>query len=98
MGTLVIGSVLFVYWYVYQSSFLSKDIIVKPELSARVNLSITPDLISQKMLFVGDIMMARGVSQLTNKYGLEYPFLNITPLFYLFNWIFCRLPGGEERS
>ena len=73
-GTLVIASVLFFFW--------SKVILViKPELSTIVNPPITPTSISKRMLFVGDIMMARGVAQLTEKYGLEYPFFNIRPLF-----------------
>lgn len=87
IGTLVIVSVLFL--------FLSKKNIVRPELSTIDNSSNAPALISKKMLFVGDIMMARGVAQLTNKYGLEYPFLNITPLFYIFDWdiIYGNLEG-----
>ncbi|MFA5392293.1 MAG: CapA family protein [Candidatus Paceibacterota bacterium] len=95
IGTLIISSVLFVYLYADQFSFLSKEIIVKSKSSAIVNPSIIPILISKKMLFVGDIMMARGVAQLTNKYGLEYPFLNIKPLFYIFNWdiIYGNLEG-----
>ena len=95
-GTLVIDSVLFFFW--------SKVILViKPELSTIVNPPITPTSISKRMLFVGDIMMARGVAQLTEKYGLEYPFLNITPLFYIFNWdiIYGNLEGpvrAEAKS
>ena len=95
-GTLVIASVLFFFW--------SKVILViKPELSTIVNPPITPTSISKRMLFVGDIMMARGVAQLTEKYGLEYPFLNITPLFYIFNWdiIYGNLEGpvrAEAKS
>lgn len=87
IGTLVIVSVLFL--------FLSKTNIVRPGLSAIVNSSNASALTSKKMLFVGDIMMARGVAQLTNKYGLEYPFLNIIPLFYIFNWdiIYGNLEG-----
>lgn len=88
IGTLVIASVLFFFW--------SKEIlIIKPELSAIVNPSITPVSIPKRMLFVGDIMMARGVAQLTETYGLEYPFVNIMPLFYIFNWdiIYGNLEG-----
>ena len=87
MGTLVIVSVLFLFW--------SKENILGLKLSTIVNSSNAPALISKKMLFVGDIMLARGVAQLTDKYGLEYPFLNITPLFYIFNWdiIYGNLEG-----
>jgi len=86
-GTLVIVSVLFLFW--------SKKNIIRPELSAIVDSPNTPALISKKMLFVGDIMMVRGVTQLTDKYGLEYPFLNIAPLFHIFNWdiIYGNLEG-----
>jgi len=81
--------------FVVMGTLVIASVLFKPKLPTRINPSITPVSIPKRMLFVGDIMMARGVAQLTEKYGLEYPFFNIRPLFYLFNWniIYGNLEG-----
>jgi len=67
--------------FVVMGTLVIASVLFKPKLPTRINPSITPVSIPKRMLFVGDIMMARGVAQLTEKYGLEYPFFNIRPLF-----------------
>ena len=45
------------------------------------------------ILFVGDIMMARGVSQLLDKYGLDYPFKKIKNIFRGIDIVYGNLEG-----
>jgi len=44
-------------------------------------------------LLVGDIMMARGVALLTDKYGLEYPYEKIKDMFRGIDIVYANLEG-----
>lgn len=49
--------------------------------------------VSQSVLLVGDIMMARGVDEFTKKYGLEYPFIKIKRMFKGVDVVYGNLEG-----
>ena len=51
------------------------------------------EISQNSILFVGDIMMARGVAQLLNKYGLDYPYKKIKNIFRGIDIVYGNLEG-----
>ncbi len=51
------------------------------------------EISQQSILMVGDIMMARGVALLTDKYGLKYPFKKIKNMFRGVDTVYANLEG-----
>ncbi|MCD6568851.1 AmmeMemoRadiSam system protein B [bacterium] len=51
------------------------------------------EIFPRSILMVGDIMMARGVALLTDKYGLEYPFEKIKDMFRGVDIVYGNLEG-----
>ncbi|HOK97267.1 MAG TPA: AmmeMemoRadiSam system protein B [Candidatus Paceibacterota bacterium] len=51
------------------------------------------EISQNSILFVGDIMMARGVAQLLDKYGLDYPYKKIKNIFRGIDVVYGNLEG-----
>jgi len=53
---------------------------------------------NNSFLFVGDLMMARGVALLTDKYGSDYPFINVKNIFQGIDFVYGNLEGPVVKN
>lgn len=103
----IIFAIVWISWYWHgliiikkntaTSNLFSDSFIFLSRLN-RVSLNSLDKLLSQplpqkKVLFVGDIMLGRGVGNLISKYGEDYPIKNIKPLLSQVDFCIGNLEG-----
>lgn len=68
-------------------AIFASGVYIQPTLPSESIGYVGPELSETKILFVGDVMLARYVETLMNQHGSRYPFLGLEPLMGRYDYV-----------